>query len=111
CDIDLQRELIELRQRVEDGPSQIGLTDRTFPKVKIEKVPEKKDYRLKPQKFPTYRGDRVTYENSKFNTPAREMSMSGKERGFVGDVDSSGDTFMGGINSAEVVRGPNGKHL
>ncbi|RKF63303.1 hypothetical protein GcM3_140023 [Golovinomyces cichoracearum] len=50
-------------------------------------------------------------ENSKFNSPAREISMSGKERGFVGDVDSSGDTFMGGINSAEVVRGPNGKPL
>ncbi|RKF80386.1 hypothetical protein GcC1_036039, partial [Golovinomyces cichoracearum] len=50
-------------------------------------------------------------ENSKFNSPAREISMSGKERGFVGDVDSSGDTLMGGINSAEVARGPNGKPL
>lgn len=41
----------------------------------------------------------------------REWSVSGKEKGFVGDVDSGGDTFMGGVNLAKVIRGPNGKPL
>lgn len=45
------------------------------------------------------------------NRPAREVSRSGREFGFVGDVDSVGDTFMGGINSANVARGPDGKIL
>lgn len=40
-----------------------------------------------------------------------KWGVSGKEKGNVGDVDSSGDTFMGGINAANLVIGPNGKPL
>ena len=29
----------------------------------------------------------------------------------MGDVDSGGDTFMGGVNASRVIRGPNGKPL
>lgn len=50
-------------------------------------------------------------ENDVPDFSAREISVSGKEKGYVGDVDSNGDTFMGGINSAQVLRGPNGKPL
>ena len=42
---------------------------------------------------------------------SKELSVSGRERGRVGDVDSNGDTFMGGVNSANVLRGPSGKPL
>jgi len=45
------------------------------------------------------------------NNVSREWSVSGKERGLVGEIDSSGDTFMGGVNSTNVLRGPNGKPL
>lgn len=41
----------------------------------------------------------------------RGWGRSGMEKGPVGGVDRSGDTFMGGINTAEVLRGPNGKRL
>lgn len=41
----------------------------------------------------------------------REVTRSGKELGYVGDEDSSGDTFMGGINMANVARGASGKPL
>lgn len=50
-------------------------------------------------------------ENIDKGSPSTEWSVSGKERGLVGHVDSSGDTFMGGVNSAEVLRGPSGKPL
>lgn len=40
-----------------------------------------------------------------------EHSRSGTERGFVGNLDSTGDTFMGGVNMARVLKGPNGKPL
>lgn len=39
------------------------------------------------------------------------VGKSGTERGMIGDVDSSGDAFMGGVNAAKVLRGPNGKPL
>lgn len=41
----------------------------------------------------------------------RAWGRSGVEKGPVGGLDKSGDTFMGGVNSAEVLRGPNGKRL
>lgn len=43
--------------------------------------------------------------------PFRGWGKSGMEKGPVGGLDRSGDTFMGGIHSAEVLRGPNGKPL
>lgn len=36
---------------------------------------------------------------------------SGTERGHIGGLDRAGDTYMGGINTAEVLRGPSGKPL
>lgn len=60
-DTDLYREVRELRQRLDDWPSPPCSTDGPFPRVKIEKDPEKKNYKLKPQKFPIYKGDRATY--------------------------------------------------
>lgn len=41
----------------------------------------------------------------------RELVRSGREIGYVGEEDSAGDAIMGGINLAEVPRGPNGKPL
>lgn len=41
----------------------------------------------------------------------RGWGRSGIEKGPVGGLDKTGDTFMGGINSAEILRGPNGKRL
>ncbi|POS88329.1 hypothetical protein EPUL_000739 [Erysiphe pulchra] len=60
-DTDLRLEVRELRQRTDDWPSPTCLMDGPFPRVKIEKDPEKKNYKLKPQKFPIYKVDRVTY--------------------------------------------------
>lgn len=60
-DTDLRREVRELRQRLDDWPSPTCSMDGPFPRVKIEKDPEKKNYKLKPQKFPIYKGDRATY--------------------------------------------------
>lgn len=51
------------------------------------------------------------FEDKQKNSSTKEWSKSGREQGFVGDLDSSGDTFMGGVNSARVLRGPNGKRL
>lgn len=45
------------------------------------------------------------------NNVGREWGTSGMERGFVGDIDSVGDTFMGGINMAHVLRNSEGKPL
>ncbi|RKF96039.1 hypothetical protein GcM1_019002 [Golovinomyces cichoracearum] len=39
---------------MDDWPSSPWLTNGPFPRVKIEKDVEKKDYQLKPQKFPIY---------------------------------------------------------
>ena len=41
----------------------------------------------------------------------RELSASGKEYGAPGTVDTADYTFMGGLNMARVLRGPNGKPL
>lgn len=43
--------------------------------------------------------------------PMREVSRPGREHGFVGDVDSVSDTFMGRKNLANIARGPGGKIL
>lgn len=41
----------------------------------------------------------------------RDWLASGKEKGFVSDVDSGVDDFMGGVNEAKMIRGPNVKPL
>lgn len=41
----------------------------------------------------------------------REWSRSGSEYGYAGSYDKGGDTFMAGVNSANVIRGPNGKPM
>ena len=41
----------------------------------------------------------------------RDLTRSGTEMGYAGEADSTGDTFMGGINLTNVARGPNGKPL
>lgn len=41
----------------------------------------------------------------------RDWSVSGREQGPVGGVDSSGDTFMGGVNVSNVLRNSDGKPL
>ena len=41
----------------------------------------------------------------------RESGRSGTERGYIGEADSSGDAFMGGIYSTRILRGPNGSPL
>lgn len=40
-----------------------------------------------------------------------QWSRSGKEYGPVGSEDSGGDVFMGGVNTADILRGPNGKPI
>lgn len=40
---------------------------------------------------------------------ARKNSKFGRERDVIGNLDRDGDTYMGGINSAKILRGPNGK--
>ena len=41
----------------------------------------------------------------------REWGSSGTSRGYVGDVDSVGDSYMGGVNMANVLRNSEGKAL
>lgn len=41
----------------------------------------------------------------------REQSASRREYGIPGTVDAAGDTVMGGVNMARVLRGANGKPL
>ena len=41
----------------------------------------------------------------------RDLTRSGTDMGYAGEADSTGDTFMGGVNLANVTRGPNGKPL
>ena len=41
----------------------------------------------------------------------REWSRSGNEYGYARSFDTSGDTIMGGVNSAKVIRGSNGKPM
>ena len=41
----------------------------------------------------------------------RDLTRSGTEMGYAGEADSTGDTFMGGINLTNVARGPNGKPI
>lgn len=60
-DTQLRQELMELRQRIDDWPLPQPVVHGPFPRVKIEKDPEKTNYKLKPQKFPIYKGDRTTY--------------------------------------------------
>lgn len=58
---DLAQELRELRQRLDDWPVPPKVCEGSFPPVKIEKDPVKPNYKLKPGKFPSFNGDRVTY--------------------------------------------------
>lgn len=64
---DLAREVRELRERLDDwsGPDTHRPSSEkfqgNFPKVEIVKDPAKKNYKLKPKKFPIYNGDRATY--------------------------------------------------
>ena len=58
---ELSQELRELRQRLDDWPVPPKICEGSFPPVKIEKDPVKLNYKLKPGKFPTFNGDRVTY--------------------------------------------------
>lgn len=51
------------------------------------------------------------FSNHRPNKQPREWSVSGRERGPVGGVDSSGDTFMGGVNVANALRNSDGKPL
>lgn len=41
----------------------------------------------------------------------KERGSSGQERGYVGGVDKAGDTSMGGVNMANVLRNQEGKPL
>lgn len=61
-------------------------------------------------------------ESNKFNSgflgnnnvrdnSSQEWGMSGKEKGYFGEIDSSGDTYMGGVHSTNLVLGSNGKPL
>lgn len=58
---DLALEIRELRERLDDWPTDTRRTDGPFPNVRIEKEPPKQNYKLKPKKLPIYRGDRSTY--------------------------------------------------
>lgn len=49
--------------------------------------------------------------NTERDNSPKEWGISGKEKGYVGEIDSSGDTYMGGVHSTKVVLGPNGKPL
>lgn len=51
------------------------------------------------------------YSNYRPRNQATEWGRSGYERGIVGDIDKSGDTFMGGVNMANVMRNSEGKPL
>ncbi|RKF65271.1 hypothetical protein GcC1_123024, partial [Golovinomyces cichoracearum] len=58
---DLMRELMELRQRLDDFSPSTYSTDCTMPEVVIKKIPAQKIDGLKPTMFPVYDGDRQTY--------------------------------------------------
>lgn len=51
------------------------------------------------------------FSDYKRNQKPGEWGSSGKERGMVGELDSAGDTFMGGVNMASVLRNSDGKPL
>ena len=51
------------------------------------------------------------FSEPKFNRLNKEWNSSGRQQGFVGEMDSSGDTIMGGINTAGVMRNADGKPL
>lgn len=64
----LAREVRELRKRLDDWsepappwPSSPKKSQRNFPKIEIVKDPATRKYKLKPNKFPIYNGDRATY--------------------------------------------------
>lgn len=59
---------------------------------------------------PTSFQDGSSAQSNNDNRTTR-WNRSEKEMGLVGNVDSSGDTIMGGVNSSNVLRGPNGKAL
>ena len=53
----------------------------------------------------------INFHDSKSSEQANGWGSSGTERGFVGKQDSVGDTYMGGINMANVLRNSDGKPL
>lgn len=67
---------------------------------------------LSGSKFDSYRSSSGTkFEADSREGQQNELVRSGRELGYVGEEDSNGDTFMGGVNLASVARGPNGKPL
>ena len=87
----------------------------------VSKIPQQHDEILKPsignQGFREAlfsRNGGIIESRDNFNSrddTAREWGNSGTERGPIGGKDRANDTFMGGINSAQVLRGPGGKPL
>lgn len=58
---DLRREIRELRERLDEFPSAPSKEEELLPEVVIQKDPACNGTKLKPTKFPTYNGDRLTY--------------------------------------------------
>lgn len=69
-----------------------------------------------PQKNQDLRSNEIDFQKNSQNMSVstnskNEISRSGREYGYAGEVDSAGDTFMGGVNLAEIPKGPKGKPL
>ena len=87
----------------------------------VSKIAQQHDEILKPsignqgfRQAPFSRNGGIIESRDNFNSrddTAREWGNSGTERGPIGGKDRANDTFMGGINSAQVLRGPGGKPL
>lgn len=60
------------------------------------------------------KGRQTVRDNQEYYSPPaamRERTTSGRHSGLVGDLDHDGDMFMGGINTTNVLRNPDGKPL
>lgn len=67
------------------------------------------DYRNSRAQNPNYEDSRLTSDYSEQENV--QYSRSGKEYRPIGSEDSGGDVFMGGVNTADVLRGPSGKPI
>lgn len=93
------REFVRIVSKIAQQHEEITRTVSSFQRIG----------QLKPESDKT--NSEFLRNNNERDNSLKEWGMSGKEKGYVGEIDSSGDTYMGGVHSTKVVLGPNGKPL